>query len=504
MGTGVGQSTIYALATGNERSAIGVIRISGPQAKDIVHSLIGVPPTRSEDDGEGKGKGKGLKDRELVMRKLVDPATKGVLDVGMVTVFTSPSSYTGEDMGELHIHGGQGVVSSVLSALSSMGPHVRMAVPGEFTRRAMAGGKMDLVQVEGLADLLAASSPTQTHAALSALLGSHSETYHAWTDAVVRTLAMAEAMVDFGEDEGLDSDAFAAAMDVLAGSANHKGDRGVVGEMAAAVEGARTGMALREGVSVVLGGVPNVGKSSLLNVLAGRDAAIVHDAPGTTRDAVQISLSLGGYPVVMTDTAGVRPDVDADSPIEVEGIRRSRRAWQDAGIRVLMGDSGESLGVGSAALAGGGGGAAPPDLVLCSKSDLRRRHPFTSEDEKEKEVIEMSCKSGEGIAEVERALTEAVVKYFESGGVSGGERDGGGDGGGGSGGGEEVVVTRVRVRQALEEAIAAIEEANGRRDDVELAATALRDAVASLGRVTGAVDVESVLDVVFSEFCIGK
>ncbi|KNC47253.1 small GTP-binding protein [Thecamonas trahens ATCC 50062] len=425
-------------------------------------------------------------ERRLAATQLVHPASGQVLDSGMAVFLTSPRTATGEDMAELHVHGAPAVVAAVLDGLQALASHtpMRMALPGEFTRRALAAGKMDLVQVEGLADLLAASSEAQRATALAAALGNHSATYTAWTEAAAHALAMAEAMVDFGEDEGLDAAALDAALDAL---------RPTAADMASALAGARASMAIRDGARVALGGLPNAGKSSMLNVLAGRDAAIVDATPGTTRDALEVPLDLGGFPVVVADTAGVR--ASPESSIEAEGIRRAQAAWRDAAIRVLVvDDGGQAVDDALSALA-----PPLPQLVVLNKADTRAADASAAAAARIASrlpgvgLVEISCADQVGIDALEAELTAAVSAYFDDG-----------DRGTGSSTSEGVVVTRARVRDHLRTAHDSLVRAFDARAEPDLVGEALRDAVAALGSITGVVDAEAVLDIVFAEFCIGK
>lgn len=436
--------TIYALSSAGGRAGVAVIRVSGPAAGDVVEALTG---------------GKSPPPREAALRRLVDPASGAALDRALVIRFVAPQSFTGEDVAEFHVHGGRAVVEGVLSALGRL-PDLRAALPGEFTRRAFENGKLDLTEAEGLADLIDAETEAQRRQALRQMEGALGQLYEGWRGRLIRVLAYAEAEIDFA-DEDIPGDLMARLgpqIEALAGEIQNHLDDGGRGER------------LRDGVEVAIVGPPNVGKSSLLNRLAGREAAIVSDEAGTTRDVLEVRLDLGGVPVTLADTAGLR---EAEGAIEKEGIRRGLAKARSADLRLVM----------VAAKRGGGVEgdfdlAQPGDLRIVNKADMG---------EGVGGALAISALTGAGIEALVAALTERVAALF--------------------GASEHPVITRARHREGLEacsfelkRALAGLRE--GRSG--ELVAEDLRLAARSLGRITGRVDVEDLLDVVFRDFCIGK
>ncbi|KAK9843799.1 hypothetical protein WJX81_006811 [Elliptochloris bilobata] len=377
--------------------------------------------------------------RTATLAKLHNPATGQMLDRGVVLRFPAPASFTGEDVVELHVHGGAAVVRSVLDALTAL-PGVRLAEPGEFTRRAFELGKMDLTEVEGVADLLAADTAAQQRQALAHASGEHSARLEIWRGEMLSCLAHTEAVIDFGEEEGL-------AEGVLAGV------RPRIAALLSSLEqhlgAGRRGQLVRSGVRVALMGRPNAGKSSLLNALAGRPAAIVAAQPGTTRDALEVALEVGGYKVLVTDTAGVRA---AKGEVEAEGVRRALAAAAAADVVAVVADA----------------AAHPP-----------RRSPSAAA---------VSCRTGEGMDTLLAELRGAVAAAAGGGGAAD----------------DAALVTRERHQRHLAAAVAALQRHQEAGPAAELAAEELRSAARELGRLTGAIDTEAVLDSVFSEFCIGK
>ena len=373
--------------------------------------------------------------------------------------FPGPDSFTGEDVGELHVHGSRAVIDGVMDELCRL-PDVRPADPGEFSRRAFANGKLDLVQAEGIADLVAAETRLQRVQAIRQLQGSLSDLYDAWRSRAVACLAEAEASLDFIDEA-----------DVGAVAPDPGKPRSLARDIAAHLDDDQRGERLREGFRVAVLGPPNSGKSSLVNLLARREAAIVSSTAGTTRDIIEVHLNLGGWPVTLADTAGIR---EAGDSIEREGIRRALNWAKQADVTVVLGDlsTDEEPAVTS----------APARLLrVWNKSDLRSpaRDSRVSNDD-----LLISCRTGNGIDELLEALRSTIAA------VGGHPEDG-------------LALTRARHRQALKRAAEALRNA-AQVESLELAAEELRAAVHALGRITGRVDVEDVLDRVFSSFCIGK
>lgn len=323
--------TIYAPATASGRAAVAVLRVSGPRTKDAVRALAGRAPAA----------------RRATLRTLRDLGGEEI-DRALVLVFDGPESYTGEDAAEFHVHGGPAVVAAMLAALHALG--LRLAEPGEFTRRAFENGKLDLAQAEGVADLVEAETEAQRRQALEQLGGRLSEVQARWTEALIEALAMLEAAVDF-PDEEVPQDVAARARPAL---------QRLVAELESAAADAERGERIREGYRIALIGAPNAGKSTLLNALAGRDAAIVTATPGTTRDIIEVPMVLAGYKALMADTAGLR---DTGDEIEAEGVRRARAWAAAADLRLWLVDgSGPDAGPAPMEL-------RPGDLCLITKRD---------------------------------------------------------------------------------------------------------------------------------------
>ncbi|MGD1880396.1 MAG: tRNA uridine-5-carboxymethylaminomethyl(34) synthesis GTPase MnmE [Kiloniellaceae bacterium] len=458
--------TIFAPSTAPGRAGVAVIRISGPQAGAALRAVGGIqlPPPRG-----------------AVLRCFIDPgpgpSKDKIIDRGLLLWFPGPASFTGEDVGELHLHGGRAVVAAMLEVLSAL-PGLRPAEPGEFTRRAFDNGKLDLSAVEGLADLIDAETEAQRRQALRQMEGGLARLSGGWAARLTRVLAHFEAAIDFVEEE-LPAELEQAALAEAAA---------VAAEIAAALDDGHRGERLREGLSVVILGAPNAGKSSLLNALARREAAIVSETAGTTRDVVEVHLDLGGYPVVLADTAGLREIAEHEkgqAAVEREGIARARERAARADVQLLLVDLPAVL-----------EDAAPLDaaralfdqrsLLLLNKVDRCAAAPVKRlcAELADCDPLVISARDGAGLDRVLERLVDRAEQAF-----------GGGEGAAG--------ITRLRHRRALEDC----RDALGRSQIgalPELRAEELRLALRALGRITGRVDVEDLLDIVFSEFCIGK
>ncbi len=436
--------TIFALSSAPGRAAIAVFRVSGPHARASLAQIAGIAAPAP---------------RRAVRARLRDPATQEALDEAIAIWFPAPNSYTGEDMAELHVHGGPAVIDSVglaLGRLDGLAP----ALPGEFTRRAFLAGKLDLTQVEAIADLIDAQTEAQRRQAQRQAGGALAALYDGWRAALTGTLAHVEAAIDF-PDEDLPADlarTIASQIDRLgAAIESHLADGGRAER-------------LRDGVSIAILGLPNVGKSSLLNYLAGRDAAIVSPHAGTTRDVVEVHMDLGGYPAILADTAGLRAP---GSEVEAEGVARARARAEAADIRLVLVDA--------AVLEAPGPMPGEDVIVAANKIDLAPVPGGTSIGGRP--VLPISVRTGEGLGRLVEALGAAVAAKAALGTDPG--------------------PTRMRHRLALEacrESLARAESAS----EVALVAEDLRTALHALGRITGRVDVEDVLDAVFRDFCIGK
>ncbi len=437
----MGAVTIFALASGAGRAAVAVMRLSGPGAARALAALAGSLPHP----------------RQASLRRLRHPATGEVLDRALVLWFPGPRSYTGEDLAELHLHGGPAVIAGVAEALAAYG--ARPAEPGEFTRRAFLHGKLDLTAAEGIADLISAETAAQRRQALRQADGALAALYGGWAARLTRMLARQEAFIEFEEEDlpgDLDARVAAEAAALSAEIAAHLADGG-------------RGERLREGLMVAILGAPNAGKSSLLNALAGREAAIVSARAGTTRDVVEVRLDLGGVPVTLADTAGLR---EATDEIEAEGVRRARRRAEEADLVLAVFAADAPPDAETLVLLG-----RPGVMAVANKTDLAPPPPALGA------AVPVSARTGAGLAALrQRLAAEAVARVPPA---------------------TEALLTRPRHRAALQEALSWL-EGLASAPLPELRAEALRAAVRAIGRITGQVGVEAVLDAVFGEFCIGK
>jgi tRNA modification GTPase len=438
--------TIFALASGAGRAAIAVIRLSGAEAGAVLDRIAGRRPAP----------------RRAVLRQLRDPGTDEPLDRGLVLWFPGPRSYTGEDSAELHLHGGRAVVAAVAAALVRAG--ARPAEPGEFTRRAFQNGRLDLTEAEGIADLIDAETEAQRRQALRQAEGGLAALHRQWRDRALRLLAHQEAAIEFA-DEDLPNDLEDRAK---AGAAALRAEI-----MTLLAEGAR-GERLREGLEVTILGAPNAGKSSLLNALVGRETAIVSPWAGTTRDVVEARLDLGGVPVTLADTAGLRATEDE---VEAEGVRRARQRGAAADLVLAVFAADRTPDSETLALLDNDGG--PRILVVASKIDLC---PPPAEIGGVAPAA-VSLVTGEGLEALRQRLRDVVLDL--------------------AGSGEAVALTRPRHRAALADAAGWLEAAEA-APLPELVAEALRAALRALARLGGEAGVEEVLDALFRDFCIGK
>ncbi|MBM3506680.1 MAG: tRNA uridine-5-carboxymethylaminomethyl(34) synthesis GTPase MnmE [Alphaproteobacteria bacterium] len=441
-------STVFALSSAPGPAGVAVVRVTGPQAGKALRALSGKLP----------------RPRQATLAALRRPVSGEVLDRGLVLWFPAPASVTGEDVAELQIHGGRAVVRAVLDALAAL-PGLAQAEPGDFTRRAFQNGKLDLTQVEALADLVNAETEGQRRQAQRQMDGELGQRLERWRTEVLRALAHVEAAIDFGEDE-------VPPAEVLAGVAArvHR----LVPEMEEALGEARRGERLRTGVQITIVGPPNAGKSSLLNAIAGRDAAIVSSRAGTTRDVVEVHLDLAGVPVTLADTAGLR---EACDEIEGEGIRRAVARSEQADVRVAVFDAADWPALDERTLATAG----PDAMVVVNKVDTRLVPDRTPSG---RPVWPVSAKTGAGI----RTFVQELARHA-------GER---------AGMSEEPGLTSVRQIAAVRDCVEALRRFLSCSQELALRAEDLRLAARALGRVTGRVDVEELLDVVFRDFCIGK
>jgi tRNA modification GTPase len=442
--------TIVALASGPGVAAVAVIRVSGPGTRDALEALCGgVPPPRHA----------ALRD--------IGPPRRDKLDRGILLWFPAPASFTGEDMAELQLHGSRAVIRAVLDALLTL-PHTRLAEPGEFARRAFENGKLDLTEVEGLADLVNAETEAQRRQALAQSEGALRHLYEGWRADLLGAQALMEAGLDFADEGDVATDvsvkAGAIVDRLLSSIARHLADH--------------RGEHLRDGIRIVIAGPPNAGKSSLLNALAKRDVAIVSEEAGTTRDVIEVHLDLGGIPVILVDTAGIR---EARGKVEAEGISRALTRVEDADLVLWVVDATDPV------------WTAPPDIdarrcaamsgvgtqiFVVNKIDLARVQGGP-------ERIEISAKTGEGLDRLIAALEARAAELAETTAAS-------------------PLMTRARHRSELDAAQAALQRFGDAALSPELKAEELRIAANHLGRLMGRIDVEEVLGAIFADFCIGK
>jgi tRNA modification GTPase len=458
------RDTIFALSSGRPPAAIAVIRISGARARVALERMIGRVP----------------QPRRAALARVRDPATNEVIDEGLALWFPAPHSETGEDIAELQIHGGRAVIAATLAALAKL-EGFRHAEAGEFTRRAFENGRMDLTAVEGLADLVAAETEAQRRQAFRQMRGHLAGQADQWRERLIAARALLEAGIDFSDEGDVPKNLARQARDIIRPVADQIGQAG-----------RGHGERIRDGLQVAIAGPPNVGKSTLLNRIAQREVAIVSPHAGTTRDVIEVHLDLGGFPVTLRDSAGIR---ETDDPVEQEGVRRARQSATAADLMLWVLDVRE----------------IEPDLVtkvfeqaealqgrvwfLVNKIDLadtdappgRIESGFTGHPRAQ--VFPISATTGAGIDKLIAAIGEFAGSHF---------------------GGEPALVTRERHRQMLHLAFSALagalalDQAYGSEGREELVAEQVRMATRALERLTGRVDVEDVLDVIFRDFCIGK
>ena len=445
--------TIFAPTTAPGRAAVAMIRLSGAACAAVCRRLTGLPPPPA---------------RQTALRQLRDPDSGAALDRGLVVWFPAPASFTGEDVLELQVHGGRAVMAGLLDALAGL-PGLRAAEPGEFSRRAFLNGRLDLTAAEGLADLVAAETRAQASQALRQLEGELGRQYDRWREQLLAALARLEAAIDFApEEEDVPADLLAKVRPQV---------ERLAAEIAAHLADRRRGERLRDGLTIAVLGPPNAGKSSLVNRLARRDVAIVTAQPGTTRDVLEVHLDLQGYPVTILDTAGLR---EAADEIEAEGVRRARDRAERADLRLLLfdGTAWPDLDATTLALADGD--------VLCvvNKADLAPLPERLRVGERP--AVRLSCRTGEGFDRLLEVLSATAADRMAPG--------------------MTPLLTRSRHRTALRATLEALERFTLAPDGDELALLAedLRLATRALGRITGRVGVDDILDRIFAEFCIGK
>ncbi|HTW51747.1 MAG TPA: tRNA uridine-5-carboxymethylaminomethyl(34) synthesis GTPase MnmE [Stellaceae bacterium] len=432
--------TIFAPATAPGRAAIAIVRISGPAAGQALIALIGTLP----------------QPRRARHARLCDPGSGAPIDDGIALWFPAPHSVTGEDIAELQIHGSRAVIAALTDVLRRLG--LRLAEPGEFTRRAFFNHKLDLVQAEAIADLTAAETEVQRRQALRQLDGELGTIYHGWSARLLHVLAHLEAAIDFPDED------LPLAIDAEVGAET----AALVAEIDTHLVDGRRGERLREGITIAIVGPPNAGKSSLLNALSQREAAITSPIAGTTRDVIEVAIDLAGFPVVLADTAGLRESADI---VEQEGLRRAVARAETAEMRLFVFDARRPEdAVGASAWPG------RDTLLVANKIDLANDPALPHG------ALPVSALTGVGLGDLVATLAGRVAADYDT---------------------AAPLLTRARHRASLEDT----REALGRSlaaSDPELRAEDLRIAWRSLGRITGSVDVEDLLDVIFADFCIGK
>ncbi|XP_036378041.1 tRNA modification GTPase GTPBP3, mitochondrial [Megalops cyprinoides] len=472
--------TIFALSSGHGRCGVAVLRVSGPASALALSSLAGLTHSRAVP-------------RTALLRNITDPRSQELLDRGLVLWFPGPHSFTGEDSVEFHIHGGSAVIRGVLQALGTL-PGVRPAEAGEFTRRAFYAGKLGLTEVEGLGDLIHAETEAQRRQALRQMAGDLGQLYSNWSQRLTRCLAHVEAFIDFSEDELIED----GVLNQVDSSVSQLQE-----ELERHLRDGRRGERLRGGVQVVIAGATNAGKSSLLNMLCQRPVAIVSPVAGTTRDVVETALDIGGFPVLLSDTAGLR---DTPDIVEREGVRRARERVEQADLTLVVVDSThlprDLQGVPSFLMgqlrtvlhsAEAQEAALQRCLLVLNKSDLlagqlvERIQKVLSQTEGLPAACLLSCQTGDGLDNF-LVVFQKQVKTLCGDPLSG-----------------DPSLTQARHRAHLQNCVQALAQYHHYRDlDLALAAEGLRLALTNLGRITGKVGAEEILDIIFRDFCIGK
>lgn len=441
------KDTIYALSTVFGKSGVAVIRISGEKVLDIINKITNIDCDK-------------IKDRYAYFTPIIDYKTNNILDKCLILYFKAPHSFTGEDILEIQCHGSKAVLNSVLNCLSDI-KNVRLAEPGEFSKRAYYNGKMDLTEAEGLADLIDAETSEQQKYALRQMSGNLKNLYSNWRENLVRVLSYLEAFIDFPEEDiptNLYNDILNTVFKIKSDIKEHLSDNKVNEQ-------------LKNGFRVVITGATNAGKSSLINTLTKRNAVIVSDIAGTTRDAIDISLDIGGYPVVITDTAGIR---ETNNPIEKQGIDIAKQKVEEADFVIALYDASDNsnytLNIDNKDI-----------IFVANKIDKLSDKEIDSI--KEKNHILISAKYNQGIDNLISLILENIKAKFSSS--------------------SSVLITRLRYRKALEKCLENLDNFSLDKE-IELSSEDVRLACRAIGEITGYVKVDEILDNIFSSFCIGK
>ena len=446
------QDTIFALSSGKPPSGIAVIRISGPKSQEILEKMCENVPVS----------------RETGLSKILHPVTKEILDEGLILWFKRPASFTGEDVVELHVHGGRAVVQAIINALQSL-DGLRIAEPGEFTYRAFEAGKLDITKVEGLADLISADTEFQRKLAITNVTGGLYELCEKWRANLIRCRALIESELDFSDEDDTPDSSFEQIEPIL---------RQLADELSSQISKSQSAEQLRDGLKIIILGEPNAGKSTLLNRIANRDVAIVTDEEGTTRDILSVHLDLKGYPATIMDTAGIR---ETTGKVEIEGIRRAKEQAKEADLILELIDSTtatsdsrfkeEFKNI--------------PIWLLYNKVDLKPNIIERVQKNLINNTYIISAKSGEGITELIDSLAKFCGEFWIDA--------------------ESSIISRTRHRTLLTVALKSVKKVlNDSRLPIELCAEELRSASDEIGRITGKVQTDELLDVIFKEFCVGK
>jgi tRNA modification GTPase len=459
------RDTIFAVGSGAGRAAITVVRMSGPAVEAALQGL---------DVG-------GLRERVAALRILRDPQTLEALDRAIVLRFGEPRSFTGEQMAELHLTGGRAVLAGVISALVKV-PGLRPAEPGEFALRAFENGKVDLSEVEGLADLVAAETAAQRRQALRIAGGALSREADGIRALLIHAMSTLEAQIDFSDVDEVNSLSLVDARS-LAWQALQR--------IRSIVASSEMGERLREGINVIIAGPPNVGKSTLMNAIASREVSIVASTPGTTRDLIELTLDVKGYPVTLVDTAGIR---DTDDPVEREGVERARRRVRDADLTLWLEECGvlptpapEVAGAIILVRTKSDRVPAPTDVAL---DDARYApdsvdHGVASRREVTSSYIRVSAKTNDGISQLLGEIALFAASRFDGSAAA-------------------LITTERHKRLFFDAEMALVRLQESQLDAVELIAEELRLAARAMERISGRIDVEEVLDSIFSRLCVGK
>jgi len=443
------EQTIFALSSGRPPAAISIVRVSGPQAKGALELLAGRAP-----------------EPRIATRVLLRDAEGQGIDDAIVLWFPGPASATGEDVAEFHIHGSRAVQAALFGALAKL-DDLRAAEPGEFTRRAFENGKLDLTEAEALDDLIHADTDRQRRQALRQLQGLLGDKARDWRARIIEASSLIEAGIDFSDEGDVPQELVAPALATI---------ESLLAEIKETLAGQGRSERLRDGLIVAIAGPPNVGKSTLINLLARREVAIVSPHAGTTRDVIEVQLDLDGYPVTVIDTAGIRDTVD---PVELEGVRRARSRAAEADLVLWVTDT-EHLQNEKEFVP-----AAAALWTVRNKIDLGTSDDGAKAGQGQGPAFKISARQGDGIAGLVTALTSFARDYFGSS--------------------EDGLIGRERQRRLLQESADGLRRALAlAAQGDELIAEELRAASQSLGRLVGRVDVEDILDKIFREFCIGK